>query len=302
MYLRRRFVLGAADWMAGNNGSLQNDKLVFDYTDDEWELIWKTMLEDAAWAVPGIKDAYGNVIKENYAPEILIKFIAHDLKCNILVFDLLLNSVQYVSGNHLKLDNVQFDSPLLLYATGSHFQSVVQQDHEFFVKYSEELEAGNQLSIPTTHENRNTEVATNVENKTPPAAKPKSDVIPMKISKFSSPRTERNSSQVLTNKKKRSDKESKRKDNTKIENRFSTLSTLEGKCVNEDEIYEMVKTIKARDRTEEQQKLFLRVNRKKSRERKTAEEKAATKAQDKTNKAEKRKGETDEQKGEGQRK
>ena len=29
MDLRRRFVLGAADWMAGNNGSLQNDKLLW---------------------------------------------------------------------------------------------------------------------------------------------------------------------------------------------------------------------------------------------------------------------------------
>ena len=29
MDLRRRFVMGAADWMAGNNGSLQNDKLLF---------------------------------------------------------------------------------------------------------------------------------------------------------------------------------------------------------------------------------------------------------------------------------
>ena len=64
MYLRRRFVLGAADWMAGNNGSLQNDKLLFDYTDAEWEFIWNTLLEDGAWAVPGIKDDKGNVMKE----------------------------------------------------------------------------------------------------------------------------------------------------------------------------------------------------------------------------------------------
>ena len=50
MDLRRRFVLGAADWMAGNNGSMQNDKLLFDYTDAQWEYIWCTMLEDGAWA------------------------------------------------------------------------------------------------------------------------------------------------------------------------------------------------------------------------------------------------------------
>jgi hypothetical protein len=54
MDLRRRFVLGAADWMSGNNGSLQNDKLLFGYSDVQWEYIWLTMLEDGAWAVPSI--------------------------------------------------------------------------------------------------------------------------------------------------------------------------------------------------------------------------------------------------------
>ena len=106
MYLRRRFVLGAAEWMAGQNGSLQDDKLLFDYTDSEWEFIWMTMLEDGAWAVPSIKDDEGNFIKENHAPEILIKFIAHELKSNIIVFDLQLNIVQFISGNLLKLNNV----------------------------------------------------------------------------------------------------------------------------------------------------------------------------------------------------
>ena len=64
MYLRRRFVLGASEWMAGKNGSMQNDKLVFDYTDGEWEFIWMTMLEDGAWAVPSITDRNGNFVKE----------------------------------------------------------------------------------------------------------------------------------------------------------------------------------------------------------------------------------------------
>ena len=130
MELRRRFVCGAADWMAGNNNSLQNDKEVFKYSDSEWQYIWNTMLEDGAWAVPGIKDTkHGNIIKENFAPEILIKFIAHDLRANIIVFDLVLDDIQFVSGNLLKMDNVVFDSPLLMYSTGSHFQSVFQTDH-----------------------------------------------------------------------------------------------------------------------------------------------------------------------------
>ena len=146
MYLRRRFVFGAAELMAGKNESKQNDKLLFDYTDSEWEYIWSTMLVDGAWAVPSIKDNEGNTTKANFAPEILIKFIAHDLKCHIIVFDLLLNRIQFLSGNHVKSNNVVFDSPLLIYSTGGHFQSIFQTDHEYFVNYAEQLEAENDLS------------------------------------------------------------------------------------------------------------------------------------------------------------
>ena len=150
MNLRRRFVLGAADWMAGNNGSMQNDKLLLGYSDADWEYIWMTMLEDGAWAVPGIKDANGNLVKENYAPEILIKYIAHDLRCHIIVFDLVLDSIQFISGNHLKVDNVVFDSPLLIYSTGSHFQAVLPEDHEFFIKYAKDLDAPNDIAVLET--------------------------------------------------------------------------------------------------------------------------------------------------------
>ena len=143
MYLRRRFVLGASESMSGCNGSNQNDKALFGYTDEEWAFIWMTMIEDGAWAVPSIKNKEGNTIKANWAPEILIKFIAHELKCHIIVFDLLLNTVQFLSGNHVKSENVVFDSPLLLYTTGGHFQSVLPMDHEFFINYAKELEAEN---------------------------------------------------------------------------------------------------------------------------------------------------------------
>ena len=61
--------------MAGNHGSLQNLKQVFSYSDSEWEYIWSTMRVDGAWSVPNIKDDEGNEIKENYAPEIMIKYI-----------------------------------------------------------------------------------------------------------------------------------------------------------------------------------------------------------------------------------
>ena len=143
MYLRTRFVLGASDYMAGNHGSKQNDKDLFDYTDEEWEYIWNTMLEAGAWAVPSIKDKNGKTTKANWAPEILIKYIAHELKCHIIVFDLLLDTVQFISGNHVKDSNVVFDSPLLMYSTGGHFQSVYQQDQAYFIKYSRDLELEN---------------------------------------------------------------------------------------------------------------------------------------------------------------
>ena len=37
MYLRRRFVLGASEFMSGAHGSKQNDKELFEYTDNDWE-------------------------------------------------------------------------------------------------------------------------------------------------------------------------------------------------------------------------------------------------------------------------
>ena len=72
MDLRRKFVCGASDWLAGNNGSLRNDKEILGYNDLQWEFIWNTMLVDGAWAVPGITDSNGNLIKENLAPELYL--------------------------------------------------------------------------------------------------------------------------------------------------------------------------------------------------------------------------------------
>ena len=138
--LRRRWVLGSMEWMSGKNGSKQNDKELFDYTDDEWEYIWSTMMEDGAWAVPDIKDSLGNNKKANFAPEIMIKFIAHDIRCHIIICDLLLDTVHFLSANHVQDGNVAFDSPLIIYYTGTHYQAVFQKDHEFFIQYAKELE------------------------------------------------------------------------------------------------------------------------------------------------------------------
>ena len=145
-FLRQRWVLGAAEWMAGSNGSKQNQKEVLGYSDSEWEYIWSTLIENGAWAVPPVRDAFGNWKKENCAPEILIQFIAHDLGCHIIVFDLLLNRIQFCSGNHVLDDNIKFDSPILLYSTGSHFQSVFQKDHDHFIGFARELE-NQQVSV-----------------------------------------------------------------------------------------------------------------------------------------------------------
>ena len=87
-YLRNRFVIGASEWLAGNFGSKENNKSNLGYSDSEWNWIWTTMLEDGAWAVPSVKDDHGNTVKENYAPEILIRFVAHELRYNIIVLDL----------------------------------------------------------------------------------------------------------------------------------------------------------------------------------------------------------------------
>ena len=61
-YLRSRFVFGASSWLAGENGSAENDKLTLGYTDEQWAFIWSTMAEDGAWAVPNITDGSGNAL------------------------------------------------------------------------------------------------------------------------------------------------------------------------------------------------------------------------------------------------
>jgi len=102
--------------------------------------IWSTMLVDRAWSLPAITDKRGNPLKDNLAPELFIKFIAHDTRCHIIVFDLTLDIVQFCSANHLKNDNVMFDAPILLYSTGNHFQSVHPTNQDYFIHYARHLE------------------------------------------------------------------------------------------------------------------------------------------------------------------
>ena len=129
------------------------------------------MAEDGAWAVPAITDDNGRYIKENYAPEMLIRYAAHEIKCHIIVFDLQLMRIQFCSGNFLKDKNVVFESPLILYATGSHFQSVMQTDHDFFRKLAMELEIENR-EMPVT-ESKDRPLAENFEESCAKVVAPK---------------------------------------------------------------------------------------------------------------------------------
>ena len=154
MYLRRRWVIGSSEWLSGMYDSKQNDKAALGYTDDEWAFIWATLIEDKSWAVPSITDASGNFLKHNDAPEMFIKYIAHDLHCHIIVFDLQLERIQFCSGNHLKSKNVIFDSPLILYNTGGHFQAVFQRDHQFFIGFAKQLEEEQGYNVQSGPEER----------------------------------------------------------------------------------------------------------------------------------------------------
>ena len=169
LFLRTRWVLGAAEWLAGCHGSKQNEKESFLYSDKEWNWIWETMLEDCAWSVPGIKDVFGNVVKENLAPELLIKYIAHDLQCHIITIDLVLRQVQFCSANHLKANNALFDSPIIIYCTGNHFQAVFPKNQEYFIKYAEKLEERNN-SIPLPSSSLDTPSTISSNNTSPKAA------------------------------------------------------------------------------------------------------------------------------------
>ena len=149
-FIRNRWVLGASEWLAGNNGSKENDQSLLGYSNKEWNYIWATMIENGAWDVPSVKDRKGNFLKENQAPEMMIKYIAHDLQCNIIIFDLFNNTVEFCSGNQLLDHNIKFNSPLLLYTTGSHFQSLLPTNHDFFIRYAIELQS-KYFGIPCTN-------------------------------------------------------------------------------------------------------------------------------------------------------
>ena len=149
--LRNHWVIGSSEWMAGLHGSKENFKEILGYSNVEWSFIWSTMAKNGAWNVPNITNKDG--VKINNAPELFINFIAHDLQCNIIIFDLVLKRIQFCSGNRLLNDNVVVESPILLYNTGSHFQSVFPTDHTAFINIARQLSLDNleNLNLKLSH-------------------------------------------------------------------------------------------------------------------------------------------------------
>ena len=104
------------------------------------------MNKDKAWSVPNIYDEKGNFLKQNYSPEIMIKYIAHDIQHHIIVIDLQLEMIQFCSGNYLKENNVISNAPILMYSTGSHFQSIFTKNLELFTLLAKKLDEGKEMS------------------------------------------------------------------------------------------------------------------------------------------------------------
>ena len=73
--------------------------------------------------------------------------------------------IQFCSGNFLKDDNIIFESPLILYATGNHFQSVFQKDHEYFIQLSHQLDMDNKSeNVENSEQNDTTSRSTSYNN------------------------------------------------------------------------------------------------------------------------------------------
>ena len=295
MNLRRRFVLGAADWLAGNNGSLRNDKDLLGYTDTQWEYIWNTMLVDGAWAVPGVTDSEGNVIKENDAPELLIKYIAHELKCHILVFDLVLDRIHFISGNHLKQNNVVFESPLLLYATGSHFQSVFQYDHEFFINLAQDLETENvgiAASVGST-EGTNTEPCKGHDKESSKEGLSRASDMGPKRPNSAGPCSPTDDGEEKKKQSSIKPQVMAAKD-VEVDAQYSQSFGKDSVEMADDMEFEMISKIRKKDRTPAQQKTFERIRIKRYRRKESPVESATRKAQDRESKKQRRQDESQE--------
>ena len=170
------------------------------------------------------------------------------------MIDLQLGKVQFCSGNHIKDGNVVFDSPLIIYSTGTHFQSCFQQNHEFFINFARQLEveyleiqpsylaSSVQSNNPTIRSHMNTSSVSRIQEDK------KSMVgdqhIPLKRSKVSS--------KLVSNK-------SMPSSTLELKNRFICLSESEEE-VDEPKEYlkelDKLKQIKSKLRTETQKKQY----------------------------------------------
>ena len=293
-FLRNRWVLGASEWLAGKNGSKENDKETLNYTDEEWSYVWATMIEDGAWAVPSIKDGDGNFLKPNQAPELFIKYIAHDLLCNIIVFDLYNNTVEFCSGNHLLDNNVKFSSPLLLYTTGSHFQSIFPEDHDFFVQYAMDLQSKYFVSQVSPEGELTNEFERPISQKTEPNHEPipsmadhhnvsnhgnkdGKGIDPVTADqKVAQKKIKLNLPTVRKSKRLKDDEERhliKKSKNESMRNSLSELANLPSDTDNIEKRLEELKKIKANERSSSEKKEIERLRKAASRAAKTPEDK-----------------------------
>jgi hypothetical protein len=171
------------------------------------------------------------------------------------VFDLLLNSVQFLSGNHIKSGNVVFDSPLLIYTTGGHFQSIFPTDHEYFIRYARELEEKQDTNAPLVTITKSPKTVFETEDHT--------------NNKCSSPQLTCNESKFEKAKKVITKASKKESNKTETIERNSTVEPPAKKNKYDLEIEADIKSIKAKDRTLEDRKKLERFRKRIQRENKT---------------------------------
>ena len=146
--MRAAFVQHAEQVLCGREGSSQNLKEIYNYTDTEWVYIWSLLRSPGTWEVPDITDDDGKVVKLNQAPEMMLLAIADYLQADIVVFDLHNKTVQRNLANSCREGNKLWRQPLLLYYNrqGTHYQSLLSQDTEGFVSFSPSYPSQNTAS------------------------------------------------------------------------------------------------------------------------------------------------------------
>ena len=128
------------------------------------------------------------------------------------------------------MDNhVKFASPLILYTTGSHFQSVFPRDHEYFIQYARDLQR--KYNVHANSINQEMDISSEKEENVRKQYSPKQEVQKRKTTV-----------RAITPSKK-----------TKVEDGVDALSTEIAADISRRE---KIKKIKPKDRTESEKKEF----------------------------------------------